>query len=162
MKSALQSKPPLLETRLEFDRMTPPQAVALGFLLAGNSPASTAKKCGISVRTVFRWMETLDYRAHLDMAQRAAVSAGRTKLTASAHKAVETLVDALDPAKEIKQPQIVAACAILDRCGLSAKLKFEYESLEEALRRLPADELREMLEKRLETDGQLIEAKVEE
>ena len=121
--------------RIQFERMDSAQAKALGLFLEGKSKDSIAKALNVSVRTIWRWMDTLDFRAHLEQAQRSAINMGRTKLTANANKAVQVLVDALDKEKEITKDQVSAATAILDRIGLSAKFQLEYESIEDALKK---------------------------
>ncbi len=138
------------------------QTKALELLMEGMKVREVAQELGVSMRTMFRWMDSLDYRAQLEQAQRSAINLGRTKLSANTEKAIDVIVAALDNMNGITRDQVSAATSLLDRVGLSAKFQLEYESIDDALKKLPPEELKDILLKRLQATGGIIDATQEE
>lgn len=88
---------------------------ALSALLGSSSIADAAKKCGLSEKTLRRYLEEKEFLAEYRAARRQIVENAIAKLQSSASEAVQTLIDNLhceNPAAENRAAQIILENAV--------------------------------------------------
>ena len=96
------------------DQLTPNQIVALEALLTCPTQQAAAKKAGVDVSTLRRWLKESEFAAAYQSARQGLIDATLNGLQAVAQKAVETLEGVLNDATAKPAERISAARAILD------------------------------------------------
>jgi len=76
--------------------LSPRQAKAVGFLLAGCSIIETAGKCGVNEKTVRRWLNSPDFASQLKTGKRQVLERVEMRLVGTAERAVGVLVELLN------------------------------------------------------------------
>lgn len=115
-KAELEREPHLPEAEVAESRLlTPKQRSAVEALLAAPSRAAAAAACGVSERTLLRWIKLPAFATAYRAAARAQFTDAQAQLKAASRDAAEVLRGALngdDPALRVR-----AAAAILDAAG---------------------------------------------
>ena len=96
------------------NELTPNQIVALEALLTCPTQQAAAKKAGVDVSTLRRWLKESEFAAAYQSARQGLIDATLNGLQAVAQKAVETLEAVLDDTTARPAERISAARAILD------------------------------------------------
>jgi transposase len=79
-------------------------------LLEESSIAKAAERCGLSERTVRRWLQRDDFRQAFDQAKRTIMESTVARLTATSEKAVGALaknVECGNPGTEVKAANVI-------------------------------------------------------
>jgi len=123
-KAELEREPLLAEAIPENRLLTAKQRAAVQALLSAPSRAAAAEVCGVSERTLLRWVKLPAFAAAYQAAGRAHFLDSVTQLKTASHDATDVLRAALrDPATEVR---VRAAAAILDaasRAELAAAIR---------------------------------------
>jgi hypothetical protein len=114
------------------------QDLLVGMLLSGRGLAESAEELGVHRSTCWRWLRDPRVQAELRKGRAELQSAARAGLVAASLEAVRYLRQVVsDPGASVNA-RLRAACAVLDRCGVSKGA----EGLEDWHRK---EERREML-----------------
>ncbi len=81
----------MTESKGHGEKLTRKAEQAIAALLEHPTIAEAAKACGVSERSLWRWLQRDDFRIRYRLAQRAVVDSAITKLQAATVRAVETL-----------------------------------------------------------------------
>ncbi len=81
----------MTESKGHGEKLTRKAEQAIAALLEHPTMAEAAKACGVSERSLWRWLQREDFQKRYRAAQRAVVDSAITKLQAATLRAVETL-----------------------------------------------------------------------
>ncbi len=81
----------MAESKGHGEKLTRKAEQAIAALLEHPTMAEAAKACGVSERSLWRWLQRDDFQQRYKTAQRAVVDSAITKLQAATVRAVETL-----------------------------------------------------------------------
>ena len=81
----------MAESKGHGEKLTRKAEQAIAALLEHPTMAEAAKACGVSERSLWRWLQRDDFQKRYRAAQRAVVDSAITKLQAATVRAVETL-----------------------------------------------------------------------
>jgi hypothetical protein len=96
------------------ETLTPKQQVALASLLEHGTVIEAAKACGISTRTLFRWLNEEAFAVAFRQARAQLLETSLSALQAASVDAVKTLRDTLNNAAAKPSERISAARAVLE------------------------------------------------
>jgi hypothetical protein len=106
---------------------------AVTLLLTERTIERAAKKCGVTKRTMIRWMKEADFRAAYMEAKAELLKTATRALTRNSARAAETLAKIFTGKPKPNQSANVSAAATTLRLALDA---FVLEDLDERLRKL--------------------------
>ena len=106
---------------------------AVSLLLSEKTIEAAAKKCGVTKRTLIRWMKEADFQTEYQEAKIFMLRTATRSLTRNSAKAADTLAKIFMGKPKPNQSANVSAATATLRLALDA---FALEDLEERLRRL--------------------------
>lgn len=90
------------------------KAKAIAALLSSKNVTEAAELAGVGTRTLFRWMQEIDFQEALTQAESEAIDAATRRLIGLQGAAIDTLHDTLSDRKALPGIRMRAAQSILD------------------------------------------------
>ena len=106
--------------------------LAISALLAHRTVTDAAKSCGVSPRTLYRWLKDADFQVALKSAQQAAVSSTVRVLSELTGTAVETLAVIMadkNAADGVRVRASEVVLCVLKACAIHKTLTHDWQKL---------------------------------